>query len=482
MRSRQSTLRWFVCKLLMMPAALGMQASAAELHVPRQYRTIQAAVDAAQNGDSVIIAPGTYKEQVKVTAKLIQIIGEQGAGSTILDGQGSPGSLIWMDDPKAGSLVEGLTLQNAGSDRVAAAAFRLEAAAMTIKSCVFRNNASAEFGAGARLYSAKGTFVDCVFEDNRALRGAGVYQQLGNGTSFTNCIFSGNHAWGGAQNGRGGGAFVDNATFVECTFENNVAENLFSAGSALCVVGGANATLGVHSCTFTGNVNSAILQLAGQAEVTQSDFVSNGISQGLGGAIHSRATLNVSNSVFTGNVADDGGAIMMFDPGTLTLSQSQIVKNSAKNGGGVAGVGAACVMTLEACNIVSNSAIFYGGGAGCDHGATLHVKKCVIEGNVAPGGGGLWVGVGPPQNMVSLEQSYVCGNTPDDIDGDWTDLEGNTVCWDLDGDLNDDERIDGADLGLFLGSWGVYMPATDLNNDLVTNAEDLEVLLANWTG
>jgi nitrous oxidase accessory protein NosD len=52
-------------------------ASAATLDVgPKaKYNTIQKAVDAAKNGDTIRVAPGTYKEKVKIDNKTISLIG-----------------------------------------------------------------------------------------------------------------------------------------------------------------------------------------------------------------------------------------------------------------------------------------------------------------------------------------------------------------------------------------------------------------------
>jgi hypothetical protein len=47
-------------------------------------------------------------------------------------------------------------------------------------------------------------------------------------------------------------------------------------------------------------------------------------------------------------------------------------------------------------------------------------------------------------------------------------------------DLNRDGRVDGADLGTLLGSWGLA-GSTDLTGDGITNGADLAQLLAAWT-
>ncbi|MBS1800969.1 MAG: Ig-like domain repeat protein [Acidobacteria bacterium] len=56
------------------------------IHVPADQPTIQAAIDAAQNGDTVLVAPGTYYENLLVQNKSITVRSDKGAALTILDG------------------------------------------------------------------------------------------------------------------------------------------------------------------------------------------------------------------------------------------------------------------------------------------------------------------------------------------------------------------------------------------------------------
>lgn len=55
-------------------------------HVPAEYGTIQGAVDAAAPGDVVLIAPGTYREEVTVTTPSLTIRGAD-RNAVVLDGE-----------------------------------------------------------------------------------------------------------------------------------------------------------------------------------------------------------------------------------------------------------------------------------------------------------------------------------------------------------------------------------------------------------
>jgi len=58
------------------------------LHVPRDYATIQGAVDAAQSGDTVLVAAGTYSENVVMSTSGVRLAG---SGDVVLDGTGRTG-------------------------------------------------------------------------------------------------------------------------------------------------------------------------------------------------------------------------------------------------------------------------------------------------------------------------------------------------------------------------------------------------------
>lgn len=91
--------------------ALSSIGFAATIIVPDDYPTIQAAIDAAVNGDTVLVEPGTYSENVHIAGKAIWVKSSQGPAVTVIDGNRS-GSVVRIQPVKKFTILDGFTLMN----------------------------------------------------------------------------------------------------------------------------------------------------------------------------------------------------------------------------------------------------------------------------------------------------------------------------------------------------------------------------------
>lgn len=82
--------------------------AASELHVPADFPTIQAAIDAAAYGDTVRVASGVYGESLQLRSG-VRLVGA-GALTTTLEGDGSHGHLIDFTGARD-TVVRGFTLR-----------------------------------------------------------------------------------------------------------------------------------------------------------------------------------------------------------------------------------------------------------------------------------------------------------------------------------------------------------------------------------
>ncbi len=291
-----------ICALGLITAA---PAGAETIRVPRDQPTIQAGIDAAGDGDLVLVAPGVYKETIDFVGKAITVRGKAGREWTVLDGNGLPGTVVsirqgegpdsvlegftitggtgegYRDDAYAGgmyivgaspTIVDCAFVENtlvAGGDGVAAgAAIDCSGGSPRLIRCLFaRNSAVGDEGdwsfGGAIFneYYTHMTLIDCEFEENSAIQGGAVCNYYGSTTQFSRCTFRENTA-----SYSGGGLFGFTNSF-------SVLQNCLIVGSVAhtgaAVNGESNATIEMSNCTLANNVASYVAgAIAGRNSAT----------------------------------------------------------------------------------------------------------------------------------------------------------------------------------------------------------------------
>jgi hypothetical protein len=118
------------------------------IHVPADQPTIQAAINAANNGDTVLVAPGKYVENINFNGKAITVTSSGGPSVTTIDG-GANGSVVTFNTGEMNqSILSGFTIQN-GSSYYAAGGVQVSSASPAITGNVITGNHAA---AGIGIY------------------------------------------------------------------------------------------------------------------------------------------------------------------------------------------------------------------------------------------------------------------------------------------------------------------------------------------
>ena len=158
-------------------------AAADQLDVPGQYLTIQAAIDAARVGDTVVVADGVYtgpgNRDIRFLGKAITVRSENGPVNCIIDCQGT------QQDPHRGfdfdggetaeTVLDGFTITNGSTppgailDEFNGAGILFRDGSPTVKNCIITNNWAGCWG-GAMCCSLFGdsnpTIINCTIADN----------------------------------------------------------------------------------------------------------------------------------------------------------------------------------------------------------------------------------------------------------------------------------------------------------------------------
>jgi len=220
----------------MVPLLLVSIAAAADLDVPSVYPTINDALAVADEGDTIVIAAGSYCEDVIVDQEGLTIEGA-GMGLTILDGSCGIGSGVLSVDSFMDSLVlRDLTVDGADQFTGFIINDRVDVVAERVAFVDGFTTLSAPVGGGVRLNGPGGSLlcVDCLFCDNDALDAGGAVFTDGAVVELVQTVLVGNGA-----GSTGGGVYVDyggTARLVNNTF---VANEVLQTGAAVRVRDGS---------------------------------------------------------------------------------------------------------------------------------------------------------------------------------------------------------------------------------------------------
>jgi len=274
-------------------------AVSATIYVPDDYSTIQEAIDASSNGETIIVRPGTYVENIDFKGKAISVRSEQGAAVTTIDGSQAESVVMFRSREGPDSILAGFTLANGEGQLQWWPDFT---------------------GGGITCdYYSSPTITNNVISGNSAAFGCGIYCNDHSSPTITNNIISDN-----LPTLAGGGIY--------CSYSSSptIANN-----------------------TISGHNGGGIYCFSNSSPTIMNNVISGNSSYRYGGAIacQYKSSPSITNNTITGNSAwDGGGAIACFDICSPTITNTILWKNSASSGKEIWVGGSSNPSTLSICH------------------------------------------------------------------------------------------------------------------------------------
>src|SRR5689334_8629802 len=126
---------------------------AATIRVPADAGTIQQGIDAAAAGDTVLVSPGTYVENINFRGRALTVQSEQGPAVTIIDGNAAGSVVTFTSGETRNAVLRGFTIRN-GMNSFNGGGVLIQNSSPTIDGNLIVNNGSCS---GAGIYSSFGS-------------------------------------------------------------------------------------------------------------------------------------------------------------------------------------------------------------------------------------------------------------------------------------------------------------------------------------
>jgi hypothetical protein len=319
--------------------ALGAQASA-ETYVVRpdgtgDFPTIQAAIDAAVDGDIIELTDGHFSgggegQNVNFLGKAITLCSQSGDAAACIIGRGNiDASVVTFNHGETqSSVTEGVTISGAYL-----------------------------MGSGGGIscrYGSSPTIRDCIIRGNRAVLGAGIYCGEAASPVIVGCTLRDNTAgmdnypgWGGAMCiGDGGHVVVSN-----CLLSEN------DSGGAGAAIACARGDLILSDCEIVGNMIGALDCYHSTVEITNCAITGNTGIAGTALHCHGSSVRIVGSTIASNSSWQTAGGIYVRDTGTVQIDRCVLWGNCAQDGHHEIYVDASSSAEFT-CSIVDSSGVW----------------------------------------------------------------------------------------------------------------------------
>jgi len=306
--------------------ALDQGAEAAELRVPGEYATIQTALDAATPGDIVLVAPGTYHENLRMKSG-VTLASEVGPEVTMTEAAGA-GSVIDCVEVSGQTTIRGFHITGGSgtgdvNGRFGGGIRCWTNASPRIERNVFTGNRATFGGAIACRYGSAPLISQNVFRDNVATwEGGGIYAIDGDGARIR---IESNHV-SGNEAVSGGGIWVGG---IDCEIESNVVignRASFAGGGVWAgFFGDKNIVRNLLAHNASLDLGGGLWLNEGSAQISSNTFYSNAAPRGGGIATGGFGSKQIANNILANSGA--GAGVHCTAPGNAVLECNDIWEN-----------------------------------------------------------------------------------------------------------------------------------------------------------
>lgn len=371
----------------------------------KSYSTLDDALKDAKTGNEVVLQKnhtGNIKiaEWIKLNLNGKKIEGnvevdlskKQDDTATSQDGETTGDKKVEIvDGTITGSTTSGVTIKDAGDTNV------------LLKDLTIEDNKGTQGGGVSIDKKSNVTFTDCTITGNEAARnGGGIYAKGGSTVTVNGGSISGNSAagttWGTSG---GGGIYAEGGSTVnlnDTTIADNHVTGNYGSGGGVRVNNGTLSADHVKILENTTNSNGGGISVKDSVlTVTASEIRNNvaGGSNGGGVEIIGSTTDNkehtITNTEITDNSAEERGGGVYVEQASITIKDSTLDNNHAKHTDG-------------------SQASSEGGGLSVRGGKDVTLDNTKVTNNSAKDGGGIWVRDDVDTNVTIKNNCKITGN------------------------------------------------------------------------